>query len=145
MTTRRLVLACIVLVLVVTPVAAQAPTLDFDATDSATWEKLTAWGKLGYVMGFGHAEQMYRVILNSMNPACSEAAKRSLEAFLKSNPRPSASNGQWVSGLDEFYRDWRNKRVPIASARRIVGLELSGRPQAEIDEAVRAVREASSE
>ncbi len=144
---RTLVVVCgsIALLLLVTSVEAQAPSLDFDTTDSVVWEKLTPWGKLGYVMGYGHAEQMYRVVLSGTSPACSESAKRSLDGFLKSNPSPTASNAQWVAGLDDFYKDWRNKRVPIAFARRVVALELAGRPKHEVDEAARAVREAASE
>jgi hypothetical protein len=40
--------------------------------------------------------------------------------------------------------DWRNQSVPLFLAQNIVRLQIIGRPQAEIEEAIRNAREAGS-
>ena len=139
---------CFALLLLLVPctnVAAQFPAENFLQRKAADWEKLPDLAKLGYVMGYIDSEQLYRVILVSTKPACSEEQQTNLDKFLNSNPRPAATYGQLVAGIDEFYEDWRNKNISIAFVMRVVGLELAGRSQAEIDEVVRTLREASSE
>ncbi len=133
-----------VMIVMVVPVAAQTPNVDLMNADSTLWEKFTDWGKLGYVMGFGHGRLMLSVVFLGTSRACSDEVQKHVESFYESNPAPTAQYGQWVAGLDEFYKDWRNKRIPIFAAMRIVGLQLAGRPQAEIDEALRSSREGAA-
>ena len=134
-----------VMIVMVVPVAAQTPNVDLMNADSTVWGMFTDEGKVAYLLGYGHARVLFSVFLLRTSRECSDEVQNHIESFFESNPVPTAQYGQWVDGLDELYKDWRNKRIPIFAAIRIVGLQLSGRPQAEVDEALRASREAASE
>ncbi len=49
--------------------------------------------------------------------------------------------GQYRDGLDEFYEDYRNMKIPIVLAMRIIKHEVEGTSQKEIDEIIRILRE----
>jgi hypothetical protein len=51
---------------------------------------------------------------------------------------------QLSEGIDEFYKDWKNQSINIPFAQNIVRLQITGRPQAEIEEATRKARETAS-
>ena len=51
---------------------------------------------------------------------------------------------QTIDGIDDFYKDWKNQSVPLELAQNIVRLQVGGRTQTEIDEAIRRAREASN-
>lgn len=50
------------------------------------------------------------------------------------------SFGQIVNGLDEFYKDFRNKTIEIREAAYMVRLELKGAPKNFIEEQIRIIR-----
>jgi hypothetical protein len=45
-----------------------------------------------------------------------------------------------IRGLDTFYSDYRNERIPVFAALQVVALELQGRPPDEIDQLTRGFR-----
>jgi hypothetical protein len=51
--------------------------------------------------------------------------------------------GQMVDGLDELYRDYRNKGLLVIDAMQPVKMEVEGRPEAEIDSVTRYLRRTS--
>lgn len=52
--------------------------------------------------------------------------------------------GQWSDGVDEFYKDFRNKRLDIQLAMRYVGQQLSGIPAKELEDEVTGWRRAAA-
>lgn len=46
-----------------------------------------------------------------------------------------------VSMVDDFYSDSKNLSIPVAQAFYIVSLQLKNRPQSDVDEAIKKIRE----
>jgi hypothetical protein len=116
-------------------------------TGYAFWRDASANDKFLYLMGYADAEQMYRLALDKgAKPLCSEAGKAWIEDFDRKLPVPSnVTFKQTTQGIDDFYKDWKNQSVPLELAQTVVRLQIAGRPQAEIVEAIRRAREAGSE
>ena len=116
------------------------------ATGYAFWSKADAGMKYSYLFGYEDAEQLYRFALDEeAKPLCNEAGKTWIENFDRSIPMPNnVAVKQMSEGIDEFYKDWKNQSVHLYFAQNIVRLQIAGRPQAEIDEATRKARVASS-
>jgi len=98
--------------------------------------------KLAYVIGYLEAEAAYRTFMDkALKGACGEAGRAQIEGFEGGLPAPSrVSPGQFIDGVDEFYKDWRNRAVNLHWAMNVVKLQLAGRPQSEIDEVTRQAR-----
>jgi len=113
----------------------------------AFWSKADGNLKITYLIGYFDAEQMYRTALDrGAKPLCAEAGKTWIEDFDQKIPLPNNMTIKQTSdGLDEFYKDWKNQGVNLWLAQRIVRLQIAGRPQAEIDEAIRMARADSNE
>jgi hypothetical protein len=116
------------------------------ATGYAFWGKADGKLKFAYLIGYFDAEQHYRLALDEgAKPLCADAGKSWIEGFERKIPMPNNMTVMQTSdGIDEFYRDWRNRSVELFLAQNIVRLQITGRPQAEIEEATRKAREASS-
>ena len=115
-------------------------------TGYALWGGADGNVKFAYVVGYADAEQMYRLALDKgAKPLCADSGKEWIEDFERKIPMPTnITVKQTIDGIDDFYKDWRNQSVPLYFAQNIVRLQIVGRPQAEIDEAIRKAREASS-
>jgi hypothetical protein len=110
------------------------------------WGKADSNLKFAYLIGYSDAEQMYRLELDKgAKPLCAGAAKESIENFEQKFPMPSnITIKQTREGIDEFYKDWRNQSIDLILAQNIVRLQITGRPQTEIEEATRKAREGAS-
>jgi hypothetical protein len=117
------------------------------ATGYAFWSKADGNIKIAYLIGYIDAEQFYRHGMDKgAKPLCAEAGKAWIEDFDQKIPMPNNMTVSQVSqGLDEFYKDWKNQSVDIYFAQQIVRLKIVGRPQQEIDEAIRRARAAANE
>jgi len=116
-------------------------------TGYAFWSKADGNLKFAYLIGYSDAEQIYRFALDrGAKPLCAEAGKSWIEDFDQKIPMPkSMTIRQLTEGIDEFYKDWRNQSVQLHLAQNIVRLQIAGRSQAEIEEATKRARTASSE
>jgi|SRR5260370_25420385 hypothetical protein len=115
------------------------------ATGYTFWSTASDNTKLAYMYGYDDAEEMYRVVLDEgAKPLCTEAGKQWIADFNRKFPMPKATIGQTKAGLDEFYRDWKNQRIGLWKALNVVRLQIAGRPQTEIDEQIRKLRELDS-
>jgi hypothetical protein len=115
-------------------------------TGFAFWSKADGNLKFAYVIGYNDAEQTYRLAMDKgAKPLCTDAGKQWIEDFDRKIPVPTNMTiKQTIDGIDEFYKDWKNQSVPLFLAQNIVRLQISGRPQAEIEEATRRARETAS-
>jgi|GEM_PF-1484208 len=48
--------------------------------------------------------------------------------------------GQMVDGIDEFYKDYRNRLISVENILRMVKMQIDGKSQAEIDSLARSLR-----
>ncbi len=103
------------------------------------WRRMPDTWRLGYVMGYSDSEQLLRSVLK--NVLLKTEQGKALEQLEKDSPIPQRVNfGQVVEGINEFYKDFRNRRIDLFGARRVVFLELVGRPASEIDAVLRELR-----
>ncbi len=114
-------------------------------TGYALWSKMDYNTKAAYLIGYDDAERLYSIALDGAKPLCGDTGKAWIEAFdqeyLVSN---NMTMEQVKEGIDEFYKDWKNQNVYLVSAQNIVRRQIAGRPQAEIDEAIRKARTVAS-
>lgn len=115
-------------------------------TGYAFWSKADGNLKFAYLIGYEDAEQFYRSALDiDAKPRCADAGKAWIEDFEQKMPMPyNITLKQMSEGIDEFYKDWKNQGIDIFLAQNIVRLQIGGRPQAEVDEAIRKARAASN-
>jgi len=116
------------------------------ATGYAFWSKADGNLKFAYLIGYSDAEQIYSLALDKgAKPLCADAGKAWIEDFDRKIPMPDNNSVKQTSeGIDEFYKDWKNQGVHLYFVQNIVRLQIAGRPQAEIEEAIRKAREAAS-
>jgi len=106
------------------------------------WSAANDDAKLAYMYGYSDAEGMYRVVVDEgAKPLCTDAGKKWIDDFERKFPMPKTTLGQTEERLDEFYRDWKNQKVSLWQALNVVRLQIAGRPQTEIDEEIRKLRE----
>lgn len=115
-------------------------------TGYAFWSKADGNLKFAYLIGYSDAEQIYRFALDKgAKPLCADSGKAWIEDFDQKIPMPNnITVKQLIDGIDEFYKDWKNQSVQLHLAQNVVRLEIAGRPQPEIDEAIRKARAASN-
>jgi hypothetical protein len=115
-------------------------------TGYAFWNKLDDNAKLAYLLGYFHAERFYRFALdNGAKPRCTDEGKAWIEDFdRKILTSDNLSLKQAVDGINEFYKNWKNQSVYLNFAINIVKMQIAGRSQPEIEEAIRKARSASN-
>jgi hypothetical protein len=115
-------------------------------TGYSFWSKADANAKYAYLIGYADAEQPLRLVLDRAEKSlCTDGEKDWFEDFNRKIPMPNnITLQQGIEGIDDFYKDWRNQSVALFNAQNIVRLQIAGRPQAEIDEAIRRARETAS-
>ncbi|HWY53058.1 MAG TPA: hypothetical protein VNZ03_01255 [Terriglobales bacterium] len=114
-------------------------------TGYSLWSKADANAKYAYLLGYADAEQSFRLVLDKAEKSlCTDSEKDWFEDFNRKIPIPNITFQQATEGIDDFYKDWRNQSVALFNAQNIVRLQIAGRPQAEIDEAIRRARETAS-
>lgn len=52
-----------------------------------------------------------------------------------------ATYGQLIQGIDQLYKDYRNKQIPIVHLLELVKMEIQGESQAKVDSVARELRE----
>lgn len=121
------------------------------------WESLTEELKAGWALGFGDGVVQAKMeggiflftipkLMERKGVGTYEEAKKVInvnELFNEFQYKillGEISCGQMVTGLDEFYKDYRNKNILVREAVYIVKLEIMGTPQEFIDQATRSLR-----
>lgn len=111
-------------------------------TGYAFWSKADDATKLVYLTGYSDAEQFLRLAINTrIQPLCTDEDKKAAAEFECRFPMPTQMTlAQEKQGIDEFYKNWRNQSISLISVQNIVRMQILGRPQAEIDTYISAVR-----
>lgn len=115
-------------------------------TGYAFWSQADDHTKTAYLIGYSDAEQMYRLILDKgVKTRCGDAGKAWIEEVDRKILAPdNITFRQAFDGINEFYKDWKNQGVHLFLVHNIVRMQVAGKPQAEIEEAIRKARTASN-
>jgi hypothetical protein len=132
--------AVALLVILVTTVAYAATPEITPPSNGEEWMKLSSTEKLFWSIGFaqGYLEALNKIdIASGPNSACASLAAQ--------KERASSSSGkvtgfELVSGLEKFYSDPANVRIPVGSAIRIYLLQAGGKDQTTIQELIETAR-----
>ena len=132
--------AVALLVILVTTVAYAATPEITPPSNGEEWMKLSSTEKLFWSIGYaqGYLEALNKIdVASGPNSACASLASQ--------KERASSSSGkvtgfELVSGLEKFYSDPANVRIPVGSAIRIYLLQAGGKDQTTIQELIETAR-----
>jgi len=123
--------------------------------DGATWESWSEAMKLGWVVGFmagvnQASMETYIFLVDFANTVrmkfgrkvegVAEIANRTNDLFVQKISLSGLDYGRLVTGLDQFYQNYQNKKIMVKEAIYIVKLGLMGAPQEFIEEQTRILR-----
>jgi len=116
------------------------------ATGYAFWSKADDTNKLVYLTGYSDAEQTYRLAIDKgIQPLCADEGKKWVADFEYKFPIPiQATLVQEKRGIDEFYKDFRNQSIDLLLAQNVVHMQILGRAQSEINDAIARARAAQN-
>jgi hypothetical protein len=103
--------------------------------DGTMWLNTPREQKSAYVMGMLDGIRGADVLLP-------EATQARVDAYLRrvGEALGKSTVGELVGGLDEFYKDFRNRNVPIYRAIIVVGMQINGEPESKIEQLTKALR-----
>jgi len=119
------------------------------------WESWNNFVKLGWVMGFLRGihwaiweNHLFLLQFALRKPKdelgtiewTEQVAHELHNEFMEGIDLGKGTYGQMITGLDEFYKDYRNKRILVVEAMYIVKLEVMGAPRELIDQVTRLLR-----
>jgi hypothetical protein len=144
----------VALVAFVTPNAPLAA--DKTDLDGYWWDKLDSSFKLGWVSGYAKAMDLAGIIQMS---TCASNMPMYVKEFPNTDPKvilqkmclsdnqfdyDSVSMGQFVDGMNAFYKDYRNKQLEVGSAIQYARDQIKGKPAQELDAEVTLWRRCSA-
>jgi hypothetical protein len=145
------------LLVFVAAVALIAPNAPLAADmDGYWWEKLDTSFKLGWVSGYAKAMDLAGTIQMS---TCASNLPMYVKEFPNTDPKAilqkmclsntqfdydSISMGQFVGGMDAFYKDYRNKQLEVGWAIQHARDAIKGKPAQELDADVALWRRCSA-
>ena len=126
-------------VLIVSALGVQAYAQDERFRDGNWWRTITTTSKDAYLVGFfdglvlGGQFSWWHIVSKDgkVNNSEAEKARDSFDTYYGS--LKGTTNGQFRDGLDEFYGDYRNRRIPIHHGFWIVLNTIAGKPEKEIN------------
>ena len=120
------------------------PSFGQDSTQSRTdgnwWKGLNVLAKAGYVIGY--ADGSAKADASWASGLCrKQVPAKYMTAVQKGNDYSGITIGQYVDGVDQFYKDFRNTRILATDAMMIVKMQISGVRQKEIDDDLQTIRQ----
>jgi hypothetical protein len=131
--------------------AADKPSLD-----GFWWAQMSPDYKLGWVSGYAQAMDLAGMLQTATCAAELPMYKKEfpnldtkdiLQKMCLSNTEfdyDGITMGQFVEGMDTFFKDYRNKQLEVGSAIQYVRDEIKGKPAQELDAEVTAWRRCSA-
>jgi hypothetical protein len=121
------------------------PATDNSSMDGYSWEKSNASFKLGWVSGYAKAMDLAGSLQMS---TCAAEMPLYVKAFPNTDPKiimqkmclsdktldyDGVPMGQFVDGMDAFYKDYRNKQLELGWAIQYARDSIKGKPSQELD------------
>lgn len=112
-----------------------------DRRDGNWWATLPQVGKALYIGGIFDGLAMGRDLAiggwhngdKSNAPDCESDAIKSFVSFSARYFGENVTSGQFVDGLDAFFKDFRNRSILVSDAIWVVSNQIAGTPQEKID------------
>ena len=137
----RVATALLIMAFVVLPTTATDP---IKPVNGYAWGEKTLSQKVeyvdGYTAGMGAARILMGEVLYVKKIKLETADATPVIDFMDFS---GATYGQYVDGLDEFYKDFRNKRILFRFAIQYVRDQIRGKPQGELEKRVESLRRAT--
>jgi hypothetical protein len=110
--------------------------------DGNWWRDQTPSGKISYMIGFFDGTDLGRNFAYWKNVNDKDCAPKIVGSydFYSDKFLNEVTNVQLADGLDEFYKDYRNRKIRIHDAVWLTLNAIAGTPQAEIDKMVENFR-----
>jgi hypothetical protein len=110
--------------------------------DGNWWKEQAHSDKIMYMVGFFDGMDLGRQFSfwkNIDDKVCAPKIVDSYE-FYNDKYLKNVTNGQPVDGLDDFFKDYRNRRIRVNNAAWLVLNAIAGTPQAELDKRIENFR-----
>jgi hypothetical protein len=113
--------------------------------DGNWWIVQSESAKLDYIVGFfdgmdlGHSFTIWRIMSADSKDACISKGLSSYDTLSKEYLE-NVTSGQLVSGLNEFYVDYRNRSILISDGAWAVARQIAGDPKEKIDDLINNLR-----
>ena len=111
--------------------------------DGNWWLSLTEEFRLKYIVGFFDGMDLGRDFsiwkwLRASNKALDPCLDKVAESYSEYNEKylKNVTNGQLVDGLDNFYSDYRNRRITLKNAVWLVVNGIAGTPQDQLNKMI---------
>lgn len=118
--------------------------------DAYWWNKYSDSFKLGYVEGITQGYLHCYVIIQTLLELYQDSISLSeyQDIMLRSDTCSKLlyysvtgmTYGQMIAGIDQFYKDYRNRKITIEDVLYLVRMEIDGKSDAEIDSVTRKFR-----
>jgi hypothetical protein len=112
------------------------------ARDGNWWITQGKLNKLDYVTGFSDGMQLGSEFSTWAMPKDDPAVHKALESYDRFSTKytRNVSVGQIPDGLDQFYSDYRNRRIVVTHGIWLVLNEISGKPEADMQKMIESWR-----
>jgi len=146
---KEFVVFSVFLCLLIVPLNAVEKNLPHDGylwTENDNLPDVATWYKLGYLNGCSHAQarladELYALsLLAPPDDRCGVLLTTVVDGWSSYYGVGGIAFGQMIDGLDEFYKDWKNRQIDVLDALYIVKLESQGTSVDDIDKTKRLLR-----
>jgi len=114
---------------------------DLADADGSSWQSASGTSKLGYISGYISAMEEATVSTAYLCGWQGQADSEPCTVTIKALDFTGISIGQYLNGMDAFYKDFRNTQYPQVAAMRIVRDQINGRPAGDIEKELTAWRQ----
>jgi hypothetical protein len=110
--------------------------------DGNWWREQSYSDKITYMVGFFDGMDLGREFSFWKSVDDKVCAPKIMESYDSYNDKymKGVTNGQLVDGLDDFYKDYRNRRIKVHNAVWLVSNAIAGTSQADLDKRVENFR-----
>jgi hypothetical protein len=114
---------------------------DLSDADGSSWQSASETSKLGYISGYISAMEEAALSTAYLCGWQGRADSEPCTVTIKALDFTGISIGQYLNGMDAFYKDFRNTQYPQVAAMRIVRDQINGRPAGDIEKELTAWRQ----
>jgi hypothetical protein len=114
---------------------------DLSDANGSSWRSASETSKLGYISGYISAMEEATVSTAYLCGWQGRADSEPCTVTIKALDFSGITVGQYLNGMDAFYKDFRDTQYPQVAAMRIVRDQINGRPAEDIEKELVAWRQ----